>query len=155
MPEPAPTSSTVAPARSIFSRADNTSWVDSWLPEPNAVRGGITSRQRPDGAGLGAPSVWRVGAEGDETVEERWRGIGIRIEDDVLVTADGHENLTAALPKEIDDVEAARVLKDPDDPEGEDENPQNDSGVFPDSIHYAHGRLRNWLAEGHVVGKVR
>ena len=43
----------------------------------------------------------------DEEVEERWRGIGVRIEDDVLVTADGHEVLTAACPKEIEEVEAA------------------------------------------------
>jgi Xaa-Pro aminopeptidase len=35
------------------------------------------------------------------------RGIGIRIEDDVLVTATGHEVLTAACPKTIPDVEAA------------------------------------------------
>jgi Xaa-Pro aminopeptidase len=34
------------------------------------------------------------------------RGVGIRIEDDVLVTAEGCENLTAAVPKEIDEVEA-------------------------------------------------
>ncbi len=33
-------------------------------------------------------------------------GIGVRIEDDVLVTEDGMENLTADLPVEIDDVEA-------------------------------------------------
>jgi len=33
------------------------------------------------------------------------RGIGIRIEDDVLVTATGHEVLTAACPKKIEDVE--------------------------------------------------
>ena len=46
-------------------------------------------------------------ARDDETVEERWRGIGIRIEDDVLCTADGREVLTAAIPKEIDEVEAA------------------------------------------------
>jgi Xaa-Pro aminopeptidase len=44
----------------------------------------------------------------DETVPEAMRGIGIRIEDDVLVTADGHEVLTAHIPKEIDDVEALR-----------------------------------------------
>ncbi|HVK77075.1 MAG TPA: Xaa-Pro aminopeptidase [Kofleriaceae bacterium] len=33
------------------------------------------------------------------------RGIGVRIEDDVLVTADGHEVLTAACPKEVADLE--------------------------------------------------
>ena len=45
-------------------------------------------------------------AEDDESVDERWRGIGIRIEDDVLITADGSDNLTAALPKSVDDIEA-------------------------------------------------
>ena len=35
------------------------------------------------------------------------RGIGIRIEDDVLVTASGHEVLTAGCPKKIEDIEAA------------------------------------------------
>ena len=43
----------------------------------------------------------------DETAPEAMRGIGIRIEDDILVTAAGNENLTAAVPKEIADVEAA------------------------------------------------
>ncbi len=37
---------------------------------------------------------------------EAFRGIGIRIEDDVLVTEGGHENLTAHIPKEPDEVEA-------------------------------------------------
>ena len=37
---------------------------------------------------------------------ERWRGIGIRIEDDVVVTRDGNEVLTAAMPKEADAIEA-------------------------------------------------
>ncbi len=41
-----------------------------------------------------------------ETVDKQWRGIGIRIEDDVLVTADGHEILTAAVPKTVDAIEA-------------------------------------------------
>lgn len=35
----------------------------------------------------------------DAEVDAKWRGIGIRIEDDVAVTADGFRNLTAAIPK--------------------------------------------------------
>ena len=42
----------------------------------------------------------------DESAPESMRGVGIRIEDDVLVTAEGHEVLTAAIPKTIDEVEA-------------------------------------------------
>lgn len=45
-------------------------------------------------------------APDDETVEARWRGIGIRIEDDLLVTAAGSEVLTAAIPKTVAQLEA-------------------------------------------------
>lgn len=38
-------------------------------------------------------------------VDARWRGIGIRIEDDVLVTDAGHEVLTAAVVKSVADIE--------------------------------------------------
>jgi Xaa-Pro aminopeptidase len=42
-----------------------------------------------------------------DNVAERFWNIGVRIEDDVLVTAGGNDNLTAAAPKAVADVEAA------------------------------------------------
>ena len=42
----------------------------------------------------------------DLTVPEEYRGIGVRIEDDILVTADGARNLSSGLPRSADDVEA-------------------------------------------------
>ncbi|MBD2493398.1 aminopeptidase P N-terminal domain-containing protein [Nostoc sp. FACHB-280] len=44
-------------------------------------------------------------AEDQPQTHPRWIGIGIRIEDDVLVTSTGHEVLTAGVPKEIDEIE--------------------------------------------------
>jgi len=45
-------------------------------------------------------------AADDDEVPESFRGIGIRIEDDVLVTETGHEVMTAATPKSVADIEA-------------------------------------------------
>ena len=45
-------------------------------------------------------------SHGMESVDPRWWGIGVRIEDDILVTEQGHENLTGALQSQVSDVEA-------------------------------------------------
>ena len=44
-------------------------------------------------------------APGSRGVPKKWWGTGIRIEDDVLVTADGHEVLSADAPKDPDEIE--------------------------------------------------
>ena len=48
--------------------------------------------------------------KGAEGVDPKWQGIGIRIEDDILVTADGPVNLSARLPRKAEDVE--RVVRE-------------------------------------------
>lgn len=39
-------------------------------------------------------------------VDEKWRGIAVRIEDDILVTATGYENLSAAIPRTVTEIES-------------------------------------------------
>lgn len=46
-------------------------------------------------------------SKNDEKVDAKWRGIGVRIEDDILVTKDGPQNLTEDIPKSIEDLEEA------------------------------------------------
>ena len=41
----------------------------------------------------------------NKNVPKKWRGIGIRIEDDVLVTKKGNQVLTKKLPKKKDEIE--------------------------------------------------
>ena len=48
----------------------------------------------------------QVAGADEKTVHEKWRGIGIRIEDDILVTKDGHKVLTDKLARSADEIEA-------------------------------------------------
>ena len=43
--------------------------------------------------------------KGQPRIKQKWRGIGVRIEDNILVTNKGYENLTAKAPKQLQDIE--------------------------------------------------
>ncbi|MFN4149407.1 MAG: M24 family metallopeptidase, partial [Candidatus Sericytochromatia bacterium] len=44
--------------------------------------------------------------EGIDGIDPKYIGIGIRIEDDILITADGNENLSSGLAKTVEEIEA-------------------------------------------------
>ncbi len=48
-------------------------------------------------------------AEGMKGVDPKWWNIGVRIEDDIVVTADGYRNLSDGAPREIEAIEALMV----------------------------------------------
>jgi len=45
-------------------------------------------------------------APDNTNVDEKWRGIAVRIEDDVVVTKGGNEVITSGVPKARDQIEA-------------------------------------------------
>lgn len=49
----------------------------------------------------------------NKKVDKKWRGIGIRIEDDVVVTKEGNQVLTSLAPKTVDEVESWMALQHP------------------------------------------
>jgi Xaa-Pro aminopeptidase len=80
-------------------------WLGMDVHDVGLYRVGGQSRTLEPGMVLTAEPGIYVAPDDDEAPEE-FRGIGIRIEDDVLVTPDGHEVMTAAIPKSVTDVES-------------------------------------------------
>lgn len=80
-------------------------WLGMDVHDVGAYTAGGKSRPLAPGMVITVEPGLYIAADAAD-VPEALRGIGVRIEDDVLVTADGHDNLTAACPKEIADLEA-------------------------------------------------
>jgi Xaa-Pro aminopeptidase len=80
-------------------------WLGMDVHDVGLYRLGAESRKLEPGMVLTAePGIYI--REDDEEAPAKFRGIGIRIEDDVLVTSDGYEVMTAAVPKSVADIEA-------------------------------------------------
>jgi Xaa-Pro aminopeptidase len=83
-------------------------WLGMDVHDVGAYRSGTESRRLEPGMVLTVePGLYFSPQLGE--VPDEYRGIGIRIEDDVLVTADGHEVLSDAVPKSVEDVLALRA----------------------------------------------
>ncbi len=80
-------------------------WLGMDVHDVGLYRVGGESRTLEPGMVLTAEPGIYIAPDDDEAPQE-FRGIGIRIEDDVLVTADGHQVMTAAIPKSAAAVEA-------------------------------------------------
>jgi Xaa-Pro aminopeptidase len=89
----------------------NTShWLGSDVHDVGDYRVGGASRLLEPGMVLTIePGIYLPPGEATAHLPRRWRGLGVRIEDDVLITRDGHEVLTAEAPKSVADVQ--RVMK--------------------------------------------
>ena len=80
-------------------------WLGMDVHDVGLYRQGAQSRVLEPGMMLTVePGIYI--APDDDEAPEKFRGIGIRIEDDVLVTPDGHEVITHATPKKVADLEA-------------------------------------------------
>ncbi len=81
-------------------------WLGMDVHDVGAYTSGGTARPLEPGMVITVEPGLYVAADAPD-VPDRLRGIGVRIEDDVLVTDNGHEVLTTAVPKRVADIEAA------------------------------------------------
>ena len=88
-----------------FFPAKTGHWLGLDVHDVGDYRVGGESRMLEPGMVLTVEPGLYIAAD-DLSVAERWRGIGVRIEDDVVVTSDGNEVLSAALPKDPEAIEA-------------------------------------------------
>jgi Xaa-Pro aminopeptidase len=65
----------------------------------------IDGQWRPLAAGMVVTIEPGLYISADSDVDAKWRGIGVRIEDDILITKDGCENLSEDVPKAVAEVE--------------------------------------------------
>jgi Xaa-Pro aminopeptidase len=84
----------------------NTShWLGSDVHDVGDYRVGGTSRELEPGMVLTIePGIYLPPGEATARLPPRWRGLAVRIEDDVLITRQGHEVLTAAAPKTVAEI---------------------------------------------------
>jgi Xaa-Pro aminopeptidase len=82
-------------------------WLGLDVHDVGAYKKGADSRVLEPGMVLTVEPGIYVGDMVDDVAAD-WRGLGVRIEDDVLVTTDGHEVLSAAVPKAVDVLESLR-----------------------------------------------
>ncbi|MFU8814220.1 MAG: Xaa-Pro aminopeptidase [Pseudomonadales bacterium] len=89
----------------------NTShWLGSDVHDVGDYRVGGAPRELEPGMVLTVePGIYLHPGEATAHLPPRWRGMGIRIEDDVLITKGGHDVLTDAAPKSVADIQ--RVMK--------------------------------------------
>jgi Xaa-Pro aminopeptidase len=82
-------------------------WLGMDVHDVGLYKQGDTARTLAPGMVLTVEPGLYIGAH-LEDIAPAWHGIGVRIEDDVLVTPAGHEVLTSAVPKRVDEIESLR-----------------------------------------------
>ncbi len=89
----------------------NTShWLGSDVHDVGDYRVGGASRELEPGMVLTIePGLYLPPGDATAHLPPRWRGLGVRVEDDVLITRDGCEVLTADAPKSVEDIH--RVMR--------------------------------------------